>query len=173
LKEVRKTLKLPATLAIFVLACSSFFVGNAVAQKHVARPAVDAPIEYRNSQYGFCFTLPASWKGYSIVTDQWNGTPLDGGPAMSGVKLLIRHPAWTAENPREDIPIMIFDPAGWARVETEEVALSAAPIGPVKLGKNRRYVFALPARWDFDELPGGEEADQVVAGKPLKAPCGK
>ena len=25
-------------------------------------------IEYRNMQYGFSFTLPVSWKGYSIIT---------------------------------------------------------------------------------------------------------
>lgn len=170
---MKDPVKLPATLASLALGCSSFLTLQSVAQTHPARPASNAPIEYRNIQYGFCFALPAGWKGYTIVTEQWNGTPLDGGPPMSGVKLLIRHPAWTVDNPREDIPIMIFDPANWQRVEKEEVALSAAPIGPTKLGRNRRYVFALPARWDFDELPGWEEADQVVAGKPLKAPCGK
>lgn len=28
-------------------------------------------IAYRNTQYGFSFSLPKSWKDYSIITDKW------------------------------------------------------------------------------------------------------
>lgn len=128
-------------------------------------------IEYRNTEYGFCFALPQSWMGYTIVGGQWNGSPLDGGAAIAGPMLLIRNPAWTAANPREDIPILVFTTAEWQRVQKEGIAVSAAPMGPTELGQNRRYVFALPARWNFDELPGWEEAEQVIQSKPLRAPC--
>ncbi len=130
-----------------------------------------AQIEYRNAQYGFCFSLPASWKGYTIVSDGWNGTPRDGGPAVTGPRLLIRNPAWTAENPREDIPILIFTRAQWRRVAREGMSVSAAPFNPFQLGHNRRYVFALPARFDFDQLSGVEEVGKLVMGKSLQAPC--
>ena len=29
-----------------------------------------ATVEYRNTQYGFGFTLPISWKGYTIITSE-------------------------------------------------------------------------------------------------------
>jgi len=29
---------------------------------------------YVNRQYGFSFSLPTSWKGYSIVVSEWHGT---------------------------------------------------------------------------------------------------
>lgn len=32
---------------------------------------------YRNTKYGFTFSLPSSWKGYSIVTSTWSGTAVD------------------------------------------------------------------------------------------------
>lgn len=133
---------------------------------------MEARVVYKNDQYQFCLALPAGWKGYSIVTEQWHGTPLDKGPALLGPELLIRNPAWTESNPTEDIPIMIFTTGEWTRVNNEQVAVSAAPIGPSELGKNRHYVFALPPRWDFNQLPGVEEIGTILQGKPLKAPCG-
>lgn len=165
-----------AKLSVFALACSSFLIVHSEAQTSAPQPVngADAPgIEYRNSLYGFCFALPAGWKGYSIVTTQWSGTPLDGGPALAGTELLIRHPAWTQQNPREDIPIMIFTAAEWPRLEKEGVAVSPAPIGPSELGHNHRYVFALPPRWDFYNLPGVEEIGKLLLSKSLKAPCSR
>jgi hypothetical protein len=132
-------------------------------------------IQYKNKQYDFCFSLPASWKSYSIVTDQWRGTAIEGtqqgqviarGPIVS-----IRHPLWTAQNPRQDIPIMVFTLSEWNSLQKEKFAVSAAPIGPRELGRNRKYVFALPPRFDFTQFTGVEEVDQIVNGTPLKAPC--
>jgi hypothetical protein len=133
----------------------------------------DAQVVYRNTEYGFCFSLPATWKGYTIVTEQWTGFPLDHGAGATGPKLLIRHPAWTQENPREDIPVMIFTTAEWKRVKgaNASMGVSAAPFPPSELAHNRRYVFALPPRWDFDQLPGVEEAGKLILSKALRAPC--
>jgi hypothetical protein len=60
-------------------------------------------IEYKNGQYGFCFALPQSWKGYTIVTLHWDGSSEDEGPELGGPLLLIRHPAWTKEEPLEGV----------------------------------------------------------------------
>lgn len=49
------------------------------------------------------------------------------------LEILIRHPKWTVEDPRQDIPIMIFTIAQWNKLAKEEFAVSAAPIGPVEL----------------------------------------
>ena len=35
---------------------------------------------YRNTQFGFSFSLPESWKGYRIITEKWEGRALDGRP---------------------------------------------------------------------------------------------
>jgi len=130
-----------------------------------------ANIEYRNARYGFCFVLPASWTGFSIVPGQWTGGAMDGGPPATGPLLLIRQPAWTADNPREDIPIMIFTPGEWRRIEKDGLSVSAAPIGPSELGHNARYVFALPARYNFDFATGYEEVDGLIGQHALHAPC--
>jgi hypothetical protein len=69
-------------------------------------------IEYRNVEYGFSLTLPESWKGYRVMWSDWGGSVLkDDGSServVRGPRLQIRHPKWTEQNPREDMPIMIF-----------------------------------------------------------------
>jgi len=127
---------------------------------------------YRNSAYGFVFILPESWKGYTLVSEGWEGRSLEGSTSgqitETGPKLLIRHPQWTKENPMEDIPIMVFTLAQWDKVQQEKISLGAAPIGPTELGKNSTYVFALPARYNFDSLTGYKEVEQILEGNPLK-----
>ncbi len=133
----------------------------------------DGWIQYRNKKYGFCFSLPASWQGYSIVKQKWSGGPPGAQPDHHGPKLLIRHPKWTAAEPYEDIPIMIFSLSQWKLVEKEELIVSAAPFPPSEMARNAHYVFALPPRYNYDFAKGYEEVDQLVQGKRLRAPCGK
>lgn len=135
----------------------------------------NSTIEYKNAQYDFCFSLPASWKNYSIVTDQWTGyNPGDPHPEKSGHQgpiISIRHPQWTKENPRQDIPIMVFTRKQWESLLKDEFHIGAAPIGPSELGRNHKYVFALPARFDYAYPTGFEEVEQIVRNNPLQAPC--
>jgi hypothetical protein len=136
------------------------------------RAASSTATDYRNTEFGFDFSLPASWKGYSIVMDQWQGYAsgeqgdvlVEHGPLIS-----IRHPLWTAANPRQDIPIMVFTLSQWDALEREEFHIGAAPIGPSELGRNTKYVFALPARYNFAYLSGWEEVQKILDGKPLHA----
>ena len=47
-------------------------------------------------------------------------------------------------------------------MEQEKLAVSAAPIGPSKLGENARFVFALPPRWiGFADTLGQDEAGEA------------
>ncbi len=132
----------------------------------------EAELVYDNTDYGFTFSLPRSWEGYTIVTDQWEGRALDGDQVgnvvATGPKLSIRHPLWTSDTPRQDIPIMIFTIDQWNDVVDERVGVSAAPIPPSELGRNSKYVFALPARYNFAFPEGFEEVDQVLNNNPLK-----
>jgi hypothetical protein len=127
-------------------------------------------VKYNNTQYGFTFSLPADWKGYSVYTKQWTGNPLPGSSYaqnISGPEIYIRNPNWTAQNAYEDIPVMVFTPAEWAEIQKQTLAVSAAPIGPTELGSNQNYVFALPPRYDYDYKTGWQEVEKIMASNPL------
>ncbi len=129
-------------------------------------------IIYKNTEYGFNFTLPESWKGYKIITGEWEGEPIEESTADSGTitgpMISIRHPLWTSQNPRQDIPIMIFTAEQWKSLQKGEFHIGAAPIDPSELGHNSKYVFALPARYNYAFPAGYEEVEDILKGNPLK-----
>lgn len=128
-----------------------------------------ASVKYKNNQYGFSFTLPKSWKGYSIVTEEWEGyAPGGEEPSETGSLILIRHPQWTKETQRQDIPIMVLTSSQWDALQRGEFHIGAAPINPSELGRNGKYVFALPARYNYSFPPGFEEVEEILKGKPLR-----
>jgi hypothetical protein len=125
---------------------------------------------YNNTDYGFNFTLLESWKGYSIVKTNWQGSPLAAtSTEQTGTKLLIRNPKWTEALPYQDIPVLVFTVAQWNLYAAENFTVSAAPIPATELGRNNMYVFALPPRWNFDYSEGFVEAEKIVNSNPLKA----
>jgi hypothetical protein len=130
-------------------------------------------IVYNNTQYGFDFTLPLSWKDYSIINSKWEGSAIEGEPGQvvgeTGPIISIRHPKWTTANPRQDIPIMVFTQEQWNLLQQEKFHIGAAPIGPSELGHNTKYVFALPARYNFAFPEGVEEVQKILEGNPLRA----
>lgn len=129
-------------------------------------------VEYKNTTYGFIFSLPDEWNGYAIVSSRWEGyqtTDTSKGQIISetGTQIYIRHPLWTAKNPRQDIPIMVFTLSQWADLNNDKFHIGAAPINPSELGRNARYVFALPARYNYAFPIGYEEVELILATKPL------
>lgn len=132
--------------------------------------ATSSPV-YQNTQYGFSFSLPESWKGYSIVASTWKGFantgPKGDTTVTQGPLISIRNPAWTAQKPYQDIPIMVFTLSQWDSLLRNKFAVSAAPINPSLLGFNATYVFALPARYNYAFPAGYEEVATILAGKPL------
>ncbi len=134
-------------------------------------PQQQTSTEYRNTQYSFNFALPISWKGYSVVTSRWEGFttgPRGDTPAEQGPLISIRHPQWTIQNPRQDIPIMVFTLTQWNSLLRDKFHIGAAPINPTKLGSNTNYVFALPARYNFAFPTGFEEVEQILQNNPLQ-----
>jgi len=116
---------------------------------------------YWNNKYGFGITLLDSWKGYSAIEESWSG--YSGGVKFQGPQIVIRNPKWTENQPWQDIPIMVFTKEEWTLIEEENLGVSAAPIGPSKLGENQKYVFALPPRWvGFTDDLGQDEAEQIA-----------
>lgn len=138
-------------------------------------PPVNQPetsVIYTNTQYGFNFTLPVSWKGYTIVNATWDGTtPGKNGEktVATGPLISIRHPLWTAAVPRQDIPIMVFTTDQWNAMQKDQFHIGAAPINPSELGRNAKYVLALPARYNYAYPVGYEEVDAIIQSGALKA----
>ncbi|MCL6611084.1 MAG: hypothetical protein K6T66_06045 [Peptococcaceae bacterium] len=127
---------------------------------------------FKNYRYGFSFSLPESWKGYSIVNGKWEGSAVggtQGGEVVeTGPVISIRHPQWTPDNKRQDIPIMVFTLAQWDSLQQGKFHIGAAPIGPSELGCNARYVFALPARYNYAFPTGYEEVEEILKSNPLR-----
>lgn len=127
---------------------------------------------YRNTEYGFTFSLPQNWKDYTIVSAQWEGRALggaqDGKVTEKGALISIRHPEWSDQNPRQDIPIMVFSLSQWKLLEQGKISVGAAPIGPKELARDSKYVFALPARYNYAFPAGFEEVEEILAGNPLE-----
>ena len=90
-----------------------------------------------------------------------------GAVSETGVMLSIRHPLWTSSSPRQDIPIFIFSLTQWNSLTKEVFHIGAAPIPPSELGRNGRYVFALPARYNYAFPTGYQEVEQILQSNPL------
>ena len=127
----------------------------------------NSPITYTNAEYGFTFSLPASWKGYSILENEWNGTSDTNKPVTKGTTVVIRHPKWTSSLHHEDIPVMVFTKAQWDSYVAGDFFTSAAPFNASELGRNNSFVFALPPRWDYDYSLGYQEAENIIKSNPL------
>ena len=87
---------------------------------------------------------------------------------MKGPLISIRHPLWTEADPRQDIPIMIFTKAQWRLIEEGKLIVSAAPIRPSEPGRNIKYVFALPPRFNYAFIAGWQEVDDIIQRHPLR-----
>jgi hypothetical protein len=149
----------------------TFFKKTAVAPSpQNQQQTTPAPVEYVSTLYGFSFSLPYDWNGYTIVTSTWDGYsagPTGDIPAENGPIISIRNPNWTSANPYQDIPIMVFTKSQWDNLQKETFRIGAAPIGPSLLGTNSQYVFAIPARYNFAFPTGYQEVDDILNSKPF------
>lgn len=130
-------------------------------------------ITYRNTGYGLSVALPASWKEYSVSIDKWTGNAfgdqLGDVAVASGPVVSIHSPKWTGVNTYQDIPIMVFTTAEWNDLQADKFHVGAAPINPSELARNSKYVFALPARYNYAYPEGYQEVEQILTDKPVTA----
>lgn len=140
-------------------------------------PRTKKSVVYFEKKYGFRFFLPKSWKGYSILVEEWTGRPVTEEAESktqhpeTGPEIIVRHPLWTDDHPRQDIPIMIFTHAQWKLIHNHELAVSAAPVPPCELSHNAQYVFGLPPRYNFAFETGYEEVGKILARNSSSSLC--
>jgi hypothetical protein len=79
------------------------------------------------------------------------------------------NPQSTPAKPYQDIFIMVFTHAQWDSLQQGKFVVSAAPVGPGELGRNRKYVFAEPPRMINDNAYGWEEVVKIMHSSPLHA----
>jgi hypothetical protein len=63
---------------------------------------------------------------------------------------------------------MVLTVSQWNSLQRGEFHVGAAPIGPTELGRNDRYVFALPARYNYAFPPGYEEVENILRSNPIQ-----
>jgi hypothetical protein len=166
-----RILALPVCWAILSPAFASMLKGSSTpadqpAKQNASAEPTDA-ILYRNAKYGFTFSLPEAWKGYTVITEEWEATDAQKGVVERGPLVYIRPPGWTKENPRQDIPIMVFTSAQWESVEHGDFFMNGAAIVPGELGQNRKYAFAVSRRVEDSETAGAKEVNQILQQHPL------
>ncbi len=186
-----KTLQLAQVVALSSLLAAKQLVAGIPQQQAVGPAAQASPqgtqqtdskrsaratrlIQYRNTKYRFTFSLPATWMGYSTVEDTWTDANNSGA---RGDEVLARGPGIRIVNPQstpakqyQDIYIMVFTHAQWDSLQRGDLVVSAASIGPGEIGRNHKYIFAVPPRMiDTDVLYGWEEVVEIMHGNPLHA----
>jgi hypothetical protein len=148
-----------STLALLLVA------GCATAPAPIEPAAL--PVCYHDALYHFTFFLPASWRGYSVVHQEWAGIsylPEKDADAVTaqGPTIVLRHPQWQASARRQDIPIMIFTRQQWDADKHGKFATGAGGFDE-EIGHNSRYVFAVSSRFNAaDMAPGSREAGRIV-----------
>lgn len=135
------------------------------------------PVVYINKKFGFRFQLPDGWRGYSITISEWEGgdgrsyhrgEEIPPAETEKGPFIEIGDPRATKNKPRQNIPIMVFTKRQWELVEEGKLVVSAAPVSPGELGRNTKYVFALPPRYINDSIDGWDEVEKIIQSDPLQ-----
>ena len=147
-----------ATSALIVLGCQS---------RHEAVHGSDFPVRYQDRLYGLVFRLPASWRGFTVLNQEWDG--ISYSPAKDttevtarGPLLVLRHPSWTAKGPYQDIPILVFTRGQWEADKQGKFTIGAGGFDQ-ELAHNSKYVFAIPSRYNADDsVKGWKETSDVV-----------
>ncbi|GEM_PF-2725449 len=129
-------------------------------------------IKYRNTKYGFTFSLPATWKGYTTVESTWEGYDNNGPHGREvlthGSEITLVNPHSVPTKHYQDIYIMVFTHHQWNSLQRADFEISAAPVGPGEYGRNNKYVFAEPPRMiGYDDSYGTEEVLKIMRSKPL------
>jgi len=148
---MKKTLLLLPVLAFFVAGCDSLKSGAADS----VAPAL--PLVYKNSTDDFSFYLPASWRGFSVLSGEW------AGRSAHGSIIILRNPQWRSDQPTQHIPIMVFTRHQW---DADQGQTDDGHAGGIEseIGHNAKYVFAIWSRYNADDsMMGWQETDEILS----------
>ena len=125
------------------------------------------PLCYHNKEYALVFFLPASWQGYSVLLQQWEGisySPAKDATAVTaqGPMIVLRNPQWKADDPYQDIPIMVFTRSQWDSNKQGRFGIGAGGFDE-EMWHNQKYVFGMSSRYNAaDDVKGWKEVADIV-----------
>ena len=117
-------------------------------------------VAYVNQQYGFELRLPVAWRGFKVETKTWSAGSLKKGKPSEFGPLIVLHCPSGDEGLDKNIPIMVFTRQQWKRVDY--LKTSAAQYWTGAIDRNRSYVFAMPAHWQFTSDMSPEEIGEIL-----------
>ncbi len=160
-------------ILVAVLGCS---VSCADREQTHGPVKADLPVLYRNAQLDFTFCLPARWRGYSVLIQQWQGqTYVPAADQIvvveNGPMIVLRHPQWKADDACQDIPILVFTRRQWEAMHEGKFSVGAGGLWE-EIMHNSKYAFAVSSRFNLDDgLKGWKEAtDAVKRNRAANAP---
>jgi hypothetical protein len=157
---MNKLLYISAITALLTTACESF--------NPPSHPPGSA-LRYHNAKSGFTFFMPASWRGYSVLHEQWEAqTYLPANDTTlivaHGPVIVLRHPHWTVSEPYQDITFLVYTRSQWdAEKQGKFCSTYFAGGTMVEMWHNRKYVFAMSTHESKSELNGWREVSEIVS----------
>lgn len=150
----------------FILCLALILSGALFGCSTAAKHPTGLPLRYHNVQYGFTFFLPANWKGYSILIQQWSAElySTDYQKVIGtehGPIIVLRNPQWKAGETYQDIPIIVFTRSQWDAVKPQRLFVGAGGSND-EISHNAKYVFGINSRHNWGELKGWEETGDIV-----------
>ena len=149
-----------------IIFCLALVLGGGLFGCKTAQP--NAQIIYHNAKYDFTFSLPASWQGYSVLIQQWEGetysSTLDKTVVTGhGPIIILRHPQWKEIEPYQDIPILVFTRSQWNSLNHGNLWPSLYAGGAIdEIGHSQKYVFVISSRYNWGELNSSKEVAEIV-----------
>ncbi|HEX4264422.1 MAG TPA: hypothetical protein VH597_08795 [Verrucomicrobiae bacterium] len=153
------------TLAFFALVLNGGLFGCST---NIPNQPAGLPLGYHNSQYDFRFFLPAAWKGYSVITQQWKDdahlSEKNADMASAhGPIIVLRNPQWKTNDLYQDIPIYIFTRQQWEDIHLGNYDAVGAGGIIYELWHDDKYVFGIHSRYHADDsVNGWKEAEDIV-----------
>jgi len=162
----------PKILLSLSLVLSVELVGCSTATNHgnstVGDNPTGFPLRYCNSEYGLTFFLPESWRGYSIVTGQWEAeaySPVADKlvAADHGPMIVFRNPKCKTSDPHQDIPVLMFTRSQWDAFHDGKLGSLYAGGVIYEMWHNDKYVFGIYSRYNAnDSVKGWDEAAAIL-----------
>jgi hypothetical protein len=156
-KPMKRFLCTSVVAALLLVGCSRLTAPN---------PPSGLPLLYHNAQYGLIFFLPASWRGYTVLVQRWDGQTYSAAADKTivtehGPVIVLRHPQWKAGDPCQDIPILVFTRRQWDADKQGRFSIGAGGM-EYEIGHNPKYTFAIHSRFNWGESRGWKEAGAIV-----------
>ena len=158
---MKSFLQISVVVTVLATGCTSM---------NVACQPTGIPLRYHDAGYGLTFSLPTSWRGYSVSVQQLDDetySPAEDRRILVGhtPMITLRHPRWQVSAPHQDIPILVFTRDQWNALHHGALWPSLFAGGVMdELWHDHDFVFVMSSRYNAaDEVSGWKEVAEIVA----------